>query len=264
MSPAQYSSDLPVDLIIDESAQSGSFNMSMDEALLELGGARTSCVCRIYRWSEPTVTLGYFQATQAEQASPFPGLPVVRRLSGGGAILHDQELTYSCILPMEHPVRHDPSQLYELVHEGLIRLISDCGLPCCLRSDYKHPTNDGVGVQEVHGSGTTPPAEAFLCFLRQNPNDIVDAKTGFKIVGSAQRRRRGVILQHGSILLKASSWASGIPGIVDLNPLFETVRFTELLPSVIAAQIGGTSQRRPYSEEELAVSADIHSKVLVD
>lgn len=253
MSLDQFKSDIAVELIVDTAPQSGHFNMAMDEALLELGATRGVCVCRIYRWSEPTVTLGYFQAKQAEQISPFPNLPIVRRLSGGGAILHDQELTYSVVLPSEHPVRHDPSQLYSLIHAGLIQLLASCGAPSCLRSDFF--LNHSPHAEEL--TGKDRPVESFLCFLRQNPNDIVDLQTGIKTVGSAQRRRRGVILQHGSILLRASSIAPEIKGLVDLHRGFDLNRFQCELPSVLAACIGATIDARTYSEEELTISAEI-------
>ena len=258
-----FKSELPVELIVDVDAQSGRFNMAMDEALLELGAARDVCICRVYRWSVPTVTLGYFQAKQEQQISPFPELPVVRRLSGGGAILHDQELTYSCVLPVEHPVRHDPSQLYVMIHKGLIHLLADCGAMSCLRSDFlSRVTRKSITTTEAGNSQSAAQlAEAFLCFLRQNPNDIVDTDSGIKIVGSAQRRRRGVILQHGSILLKASPIAPSIKGVLDLSPHFNIKRFQKELPLVIASSFGVPAFTRPYSQQEQAVSAGIESQM---
>ena len=108
------STGLPhADVIIDELTYSGVFNMSMDAALLQLAAERERSVVRIYQWSDPTVTLGYFQGSGQTVESPFPGLPVVRRLSGGGAILHDQETTYCLVLPASHPARQDPSGVYQ-------------------------------------------------------------------------------------------------------------------------------------------------------
>ncbi|MBL8812095.1 MAG: lipoate--protein ligase family protein [Planctomycetaceae bacterium] len=243
-SPSETGSrqDLPeVDVIVDQQAYSGRFNMAMDEALLELAADRDRSTVRIYRWSEPTVTLGYFQASEARSQveNPFPGLPIVRRLSGGGAILHDRELTYSCVLPATHPVRHDPSQLYVIVHQALIQLLQQCGVNSMLRSDYDAQT-------QVKQSASEP----FLCFLRQNPNDIVHA-SGIKIVGSAQRRRKGVILQHGSILLSASDHASQVPGIEQLASSFRREHFQDQLPQIIAASVGSLVTSRDYSAEEL-------------
>lgn len=237
--------DLPeVDVIVDQQAYSGRFNMAMDEALLELAADRNRSTVRIYRWSEPTVTLGYFQASEARSQveNPFPGLPTVRRLSGGGAILHDRELTYSCVLPATHPVRHDPSQLYVIVHQALIQLLQQCEVSSMLRSDYDAQT-------QVKESASEP----FLCFLRQNPNDIVHA-TGIKIVGSAQRRRKGVILQHGSILLSASDHASQVPGIEQLAPAFRTTQFQEHLPATIGNAIGRKLRFRTYVDDETDIA----------
>lgn len=247
----QFTSNLPVELIVDAKPHSGRFNMAMDEALLELGGTRQHCVCRVYQWSEPTVTLGYFQAKQEEQVSPFPELPVVRRLSGGGAILHDQELTYSTILPAEHPVRQDPSQLYVVLHNALIHLLVKCGAPCCLRSQYSSRGTDKAQELGTQGQST----ESFLCFLRQNPNDIVDLGSGRKVVGSAQRRRKGIILQHGSILLRASEMTPNLLGLLDLHPQFDLPRFQCLLPEYLAATLGTPVTQRSYTEEELGQSA---------
>jgi lipoate-protein ligase A len=242
----------PAEIIVDATPQSGRFNMAMDEALLELGAQRSCCVVRIYEWVEPTVTLGYFQGSVAASRQAVPdeslrGLPVVRRLSGGGAILHDRELTYSCVVPASHSVRHDPSSLYSLVHEQLIRLLAECGVPAMLRSELAAP---GDMEHPKLAAGISAPAEPFLCFLRSNPNDIVHA-SGAKIVGSAQRRRRGVILQHGSLLLAESTAAKGICGIRELSPGFDEFRFRDELPGRVAAAVSDEWSLRPYTQDEL-------------
>ena len=83
----------------DEPA-SGAWNMALDEALLESAGDDPMATLRFYRWSEPTLSLGYFQRS-AERAAHIASrdCPLVRRASGGGAILHDAELTYSLTIP---------------------------------------------------------------------------------------------------------------------------------------------------------------------
>jgi len=251
------------DVIIDPLPMSGAFNMAMDSTLLDLAAHRNRSVLRIYQWHEPTVTLGYFQAASLSEKIPFPGLPVVRRLSGGGAILHHQELTYSCILPDSHPVRNDPSMLYSIIHRALIRLLAQCGAPATLRSEHPAHHSDAVISDTRHqrlNSAPTPPAaviaEPFLCFLRSNPNDIVHC-SGQKIVGSAQRRRRGAILQHGSILLQSSPHAPQIPGLRDLNPEFLMNDFTTLLPAQVARAVSATWSVRNYSEQELQLTSQL-------
>lgn len=242
----------PAEIIVDDTPQSGRFNMAMDEALLEFGAERSCCVVRIYEWAEPTVTLGYFQGSTSASTRPasddsLRGLPVVRRLSGGGAILHDRELTYSCVVPASHPVRHDPSELYTLVHEQLIRLLAECHVPATLRRDFNVRSNAEQGQA---GDGNSAAAEPFLCFLRSNPNDIVHA-SGAKIVGSAQRRRKGVILQHGSLLLAESVAAMGIRGIRELSLEFDESRFRRELPVSVAAAVSDNWTLRAYTQDEL-------------
>jgi lipoate-protein ligase A len=242
----------PAEIIVDDTPQNGRFNMAMDEALLEFGAERSCSVVRIYEWSEPTVTLGYFQGSTsaAIQSSPddsLRGLPVVRRLSGGGAILHDRELTYSCVVPASHPVRHDPSELYSLVHEQLIRLLAECGVPAMLRSEFAIQHN---AEQAKDSAGASAAAEPFLCFLRSNPNDIVHV-SGAKIVGSAQRRRKGVVLQHGSVLLAESVAAKGIHGIRELSPEFDESRFRRELSQKVAAAVSDEWKLRAFTQDEL-------------
>ena len=247
------------EVIVDETPMSGRFNMAMDAAMLELGATRDVSVIRIYRWCEPTVSVGYFQGSSDQQQSPFPGLPTVRRLSGGGAILHDLEITYSCTLPANHPVRQDPSALYGIIHRSLIKLLRDCGAECMLRSDFD--ANQLAKLRDELASGnknTHPTVEPFLCFLRSNPNDIVH-ESGIKIVGSAQRRRKGITLQHGSILLSASEVCPSVKGIRQLTEEFDATQFSSRLPGMIADSIAQEWTIRFYSDSERAISSEFLS-----
>lgn len=248
-------------LIIDASPAGGAFNMAMDAALLSLALRSEHSVVRIYRWREPTVSLGYFQANNGVLQNPFPHLPLVRRLSGGGAILHDREWTYSCVLPPSHPARHDPSSLYVTVHRSIIDLLGRCSVRCCLRSDFRGPaarSADDESAGHVSASAAAV-SEPFLCFLRGNPNDIVHQR-GPKIVGSAQRRRHGAILQHGSVLLQASPQLENLPGVLDLSPDFLSARFAEQFPDSVAAAVSSVWHRREYSAEELELAEQIQQE----
>lgn len=172
--------------------------MAADECLLDLAAAEGLRAVRIYQWKEATVSLGYFQEfSEFQSAGRFDGLPVVRRLSGGGAILHDHELTYSLVLPSDDPLTAQPTRLYARVHDAILSVLRDCGVSASMR---------GEDLSSVR--------EPFLCFARGDRHDIV--LDGHKVVGSAQRRRRGAVLQHGSLLLAASPYASELPGINDL------------------------------------------------
>ncbi len=203
-------------LILEAEPQSGSWNMAVDEALLESALEFGECILRFYMWERATVSLGYFQSADEISAIPeFASLPVVRRLSGGGAILHHHELTYSCALPPRHPLAQSPSQLYEQIHEKLIEVLRGHGI-----------------AGEMRGHALPNQNATFLCFGRGDPRDIICQ--GQKIVGSAQRRRRGGVLQHGSILWARSPHALAYPGIVDFCPSLssKTTLATELAQAV--------------------------------
>lgn len=183
-------------LLFDHEPRSGAWNMAFDEALLEAAANRGETVLRVFRWTEPTLSLGYFQKElPPDLPAALQPLPRVRRLSGGGAILHHHEWTYSCSIPRTHQFAHKTERLYEEAHGAIITAFRSIGVPAAFRSD---------------GSTDTP----FLCFLRADPRDII--VNGHKVVGSAQRRRRGAILQHGSVLLEHSPLAPAIPGLTDL------------------------------------------------
>ena len=91
-------------LLIDPPG-AGAWNMAVDEVLLEWSAEQGGCCWRLYRWQEPTLSLGYFQPYDERRRHPASrDCPAVRRLSGGGAILHDAELTYSLVVPSGHPL----------------------------------------------------------------------------------------------------------------------------------------------------------------
>ena len=107
----------------------GAWNMAVDEMLLEQAEGRAAACLRFYRWSEPTLSLGYFQ-TYADRRQHGPSLrcAAVRRLTGGGAILHDAELTYSIVLPSSHPLAARRDELYRAVHGCLIEALGQLGI----------------------------------------------------------------------------------------------------------------------------------------
>jgi lipoyl(octanoyl) transferase len=185
-------------VIVEPTPCSGSWNMAVDEVLLEAAAAGQSCTLRIYEWDQATVSLGYFQsADDPSLESRFPQLPKVKRLSGGGAILHHHEVTYSITISDGHPLAVSPGVLYEEVHRRVIALLSNWGVESRLR-----------------GEAILFTKEPFLCFSRGDARDIVVGT--HKIMGSAQRRRRGAVLQHGALLLARSEHAPEFPGLAEL------------------------------------------------
>ncbi len=162
--------------------------MARDEALLTtIGDGHAPPTFRLYQWSEPTISLGYFQhyADYTALTPPAGDLPVVRRLTGGGAILHDLELTYSLTLPTGHVLLgHQPNMLYERMHEAVIAALETCDQAPSV-----------CGTSDDSGAARGP----FFCFERRHRFDVLLGMD--KIVGSAQRRTTKAVLQHGSIVL---------------------------------------------------------------
>ena len=221
------------DLLID-SPHEGVWNMAFDESLLNRGKP----IFRVYQWSDPTVSLGYFQTPEL---NPFSqSAPFVRRTTGGGAIVHDRELTYSLTAPADSPLYQAGPDLYGMVHQTIIQLLRDRGV-------------DASTAQE------DPPQrekdKPFLCFQRRSRYDIV--LNGCKVVGSAQRRTTSAVLQHGSILLNRSSVFPGLLGINDLSssapmsvPEF-TAAWIPILASALNLDFTSVSLDQVYDEEEV-------------
>ncbi|MEM1061009.1 MAG: lipoate--protein ligase, partial [Planctomycetota bacterium] len=184
--------------VVEPRPLTGEENMARDEALLD-AAAQGHAGCRVYRWSRPTLSLGYFQRERPSDPALDP-LPAVRRLTGGGAIVHDREWTYAVALPKSHPAAAKPVGIYDDVHAFLIEAFADVGVSLVRRSDA--PLSDGA-------------TEPFLCFSRGDERDLLAGDADpprDKVVGSAQRRRRGAVLQHGSILVAASRYAPDLAG----------------------------------------------------
>ena len=171
--------------------------MAVDEVLLDLAAESGECAWRFYRWSAPTLSLGYFQ-TYADRGlhAASQSCSIVRRLTGGGAILHDHELTYSLAVPSDHPLARARQRLYAMVHTTLVETLADWSIFASL-----------CPIQA--------PDEPFLCFQRRAPGDVLVGHA--KIAGSAQRRRRGAVLQHGSILLQRSAAAPELDSLEDVT-----------------------------------------------
>ncbi len=206
--------------------QSGTWNMAMDEALLERAGCGGPAVLRFYQWREPTLSLGYFQRFDDRHSHPASqGCAVVRRASGGGAILHDRELTYSITLSAGHRLSRRADDLYRVSHRALVEALEAFEVSAVLH--------------EVKGSSraTTNVAEPFLCFARRAGGDVLVNQ--WKVAGSAQRRSRGAVLQHGSIILGQSKSAPELPGLAELTGRrIEPLELVEVFRGRLAANIG--------------------------
>ena len=148
----------------------GFYNMGLDEAILEgVSRGQSPPTLRLYGWSPPAVSVGYFQGLEEEADLPAckaRGVDVVRRISGGGAVFHQAELTYSVIMADTHPLAGKTiRESYESLCAGIV---------------------EGLALLGV--------ASRFVPI-----NDIIAG--GRKISGNAQTRRMGCILQHGTVIL---------------------------------------------------------------
>ncbi|MFO0957921.1 MAG: biotin/lipoate A/B protein ligase family protein [Isosphaeraceae bacterium] len=181
-------------------ASDGATNMAVDEALLERAELGEAWI-RTYTWDRPTLSLGYFQEwAWIGRESRWQGVPVVRRPTGGGALWHDREITYAVALPKGHPLARHHVALYEAIHDAIASRIRSLGIA----ADRRGPSADPGRIKP------------FLCFEDRDPSDVVSGPT--KLVGSAQRRRSGAILQHGALLLGRSPITPELSGLIDLNP----------------------------------------------
>ena len=198
------------------------FNMALDEVLLDRYPG-PSVLLRLYAWDPPGLSLGYFQRYDdlVEQARirRETGAVITRRMTGGDAILHIHELTFSVVGREEaSPFDGAVEGAYHRIHAALAEGFRALGISAALR-----------GAAAVEPPSTTGEAGG-RCFYRVTRYDLVAG--GAKLVGSAQRRVGGRVLHHGSIPL-------------DTNPM-----------TPAAAHLGGLAGRPvPYAEAASLVQA---------
>lgn len=226
----------------------GATNMAADELLATEARLRGEPLVRIYRWESPTVSLGAFQPLAGLPAcSPAPGggaarepgaadaraplaggpgelrpatggpaVRLVRRPSGGAAIVHGTDISYAVALPAGHAWARSAAILYRAVHEPLVAELEGRGVRAWIHGAA------GAGDTGRDAAGASP---EFFCFARRAAGDVVVSPTGrrqrgrsdppdLKVLGAAQRRLAGVVLQHGSLLIHTNtevppSWRHG-------------------------------------------------------
>lgn len=169
-------------------------NMAVDEAILQLHSeGKVPPTVRFYTWNPATLSIGYFQKAAKEinlEALRERGLGFVRRPTGGRAVLHDQELTYSVVVSESHPkMPSSVTEAYKVISMGLLHGFQRLGLRAEMVS---------LATEEEKEKYSSPGSSA--CFDSPSWYELV--VEGKKVAGSAQTRQKGVILQHGSILLE--------------------------------------------------------------
>ena len=243
-------------LIIDE-PQSGSWNMAVDQALLKSANDFGQVTFRLYRWQPATVSLGYFQKLgDRDDHAASVASPIVRRASGGGAIVHDQEWTYSLTLPASNRLSSKHDTLVMDMHNVLVELLAEFGVAACLFQ---------TGMPDQF-AGQSP----FLCFQRRAENDLLVGQ--HKVCGSAQRRTDGAILQHGSLLCGRSAAAPELPGIFDLvenaeessfpkfSELTRESRFIERWLELVAGKLRIGFQPEKLGSDESVLASQIENQ----
>lgn len=199
MSNASFMQPPPCRLLPFQSAD-GAWNMAADETLLESAAAGIASF-RFYAWSQPTLSLGYFQHHESIRAFPrLNELAWLRRPSGGAALVHHHEVTYALGLPAGGPWQKHGESWLRRMHTVLTQALQDLGVSVRVCGEHEEKKRGEV-----------------LCFLHHTPGDLLLGEC--KVVGSAQRKQRGALLQHGSILLGTSPHTPILPGLRALTGL---------------------------------------------
>lgn len=165
----------------------GATNMELDNHLaFQLQNGSIPPTLRVYGWNPSAISVGYHQSFAEFDAVKLAddGIDIVRRPTGGRAILHSQELTYSVVMPIEH---HTLYEIYSFINRGLVEGVRLLGIDAEL-------SNQGKEFRTFYQT-----AESVACFSNAAKSEI--QYRGKKLVGSAQRRFGNVVLQHGSFLL---------------------------------------------------------------
>jgi lipoate-protein ligase A len=230
-------------LILD-GANPGALNMARDLAILEaVAAGQSPPTLRLYGWAPPCLSLGKHQGLDAADLAfcRSNGIDVARRPTGGRALLHHLELTYSVVAPLGTPPL--PSRLqeaYRLICSGLVDACRSLGIDAEL-------TGGEVNLRLPDPTSTVP------CFETPAEGEVVVARR--KLVGSAMRAHAGCILQHGAILLDWDGrFQAGALGLADDSALRPHV-------TTVSAELG-----RPVGRAELesTVVAGLAERLGVD
>ena len=226
--------------------------MALDHALAAMGSPGEGVV-RFYGWAAPTVSFGRNEPADGlydDAEAARHGIDFVRRPTGGRAVLHDAELTYAVVVGDRMP--GGPRKLYARIHEALARGLARLGAEV-----------------SVAGRGDALPPNAGPCFRVPASGEVV--ARGRKLVGSAQVRLGGALLQHGSIILEGdqsilavlrkeregarkSEEAASIASAATLRSLIGAVVPDTLIAALAEAfrlELGGSWRTGRYHEREL-------------
>jgi lipoyl(octanoyl) transferase len=163
-------------LHVDPNPHSGAWNMAVDQALFE---SSESPILRVYCWDQPTITMGYAQPFH-KLIDSLPDWPVVRRWTGGGIVFHGSDLTYTIMVPAQHPwAETRPVESYKLIHGALAEALVGAGFPGCRLAEAED-------VKDLP-----------FCFEAPALHDVIRGMV--KVAGAGQRRGKLGLLHQGSV-----------------------------------------------------------------
>lgn len=229
---------MPPVRLLPFAAASGPLNMARDEAMLHSAADRGIASVRFYTWTEPTLSLGYFQpAADRLTDTALSQMAWVRRATGGAAIVHDpaHEITYSLALPAGEQWQARGESWICRMHYAVRDVLKELGVPA-----------------EVVVCGEERKLGPVLCFRHHTAGDLT--VSGGKVAGSAQRKWKGALLQHGSILFGRSPLAESLPGIADLCGVTVTKAVREPILMRLELDTGWTLEAGDWTADELATA----------
>lgn len=211
---------------LDSGVLDGAEQMALDAGLMDRARRTGEAVLRVYAWSRPTLSFGRHESVRGQflpEVLERENVGAVRRPTGGRVLLHDREVTYSVTAPAPEDERLKDS--YRRINAVLVDAIARLG----------------VDVSEAAPSAARRPGGA-ACFAEPSEGELVVG--GRKLVGSAQLREHGALLQHGSILID------------DDQPRIAALSARALVPAQPAATLRGALGRAPaYAEVSRALAA---------
>ena len=224
--------------------------MALDHALLDRARRTGDTVFRVYSWANPTLSFGRNQSVRGvfePDRARTAGVDVVRRPTGGRAVLHHREITYSVSSPVDpdEPLRESYSRINRLLVDGLARL--------GVRADVASP------VERAPRPGASP------CFEVPSAGELV--VNGRKLVASAQWRDRDALVQHGSILIEddqgtvASLASRPIPAAVAAATLRDSLGRSPSISEVVDALFSAVREVEDSSASDLQPDESLESEI---
>ncbi len=232
----------------------GAENMACDLALMDRARMTGEAALRVYSWKDPTLSFGRNQKTGGydRDALERAGIAIVRRPTGGRAILHHREITYSVTAPA--PPGESIAAAYDWINGLLLRALRALGVHAAIATR----------------TGRAPAPDSNPCFAEPTAGEIT--LRGRKLVGSAQYREAGAMLQHGSILISddqsglaalAGGGAAPAPATLE-QALGRAPRPAELHDAMLAAMREDGIEPRPLAAAKLTDSLARHLPAFED